>query len=103
MSFERARRCARRSRRTRPLRKRRHRREKPSPRRTAELLRDVAAALEFAHQAGIVHRDVKPENVIVDREGRPHLMDFGLARDVSGDRVTVTGTILGTPVYMSPE
>jgi serine/threonine protein kinase/Tfp pilus assembly protein PilF len=68
------------------------------------IVRDVARALAHAHEKGIVHRDVKPENVMVDTEGRPKLMDFGLAR-TTGDheRLTVTGTVLGTPAYMSPE
>src|SRR5262249_27236316 len=79
------------------------RREPLSPRRIAEVVRGVALALAHAHENGVVHRDVKPENVIVDREGRPHLMDFGLARDVSADRLTLPGAILGTPSYMAPE
>ncbi|MBI3723220.1 protein kinase, partial [bacterium] len=74
------------------------------PRRIAEIVREVALALEHAHENGIVHRDVKPENVIVDKDGRPHLMDFGLAREIGGSsRLTVTGQALGTPVYMAPE
>jgi tetratricopeptide (TPR) repeat protein/predicted Ser/Thr protein kinase len=80
------------------------RKEPLAPRRIAEIVRDVARALEHAHAAGVVHRDVKPENVVIDREGRAKLMDFGLARDATGgERMTVTGTILGTPAYMSPE
>ncbi|HET6203292.1 MAG TPA: SUMF1/EgtB/PvdO family nonheme iron enzyme [Planctomycetota bacterium] len=63
----------------------------------------VADALEQAHRAGVVHRDVKPGNILVDREGEPRLVDFGLAR--GGDAVTVTrtGSAAGTPAYMSPE
>ncbi|MBI3723962.1 protein kinase, partial [bacterium] len=73
-------------------------------RRACEIVAEVAAALEHAHGNGVVHRDVKPENVIVDREGRPHLMDFGLALDVkAASRLTVEGDILGTPAYMAPE
>ncbi|MBI3723224.1 tetratricopeptide repeat protein [bacterium] len=80
------------------------RREPMAPRRAAEVIREVALALAHAHASGVVHRDVKPENVLVDKEGRPHLMDFGLAREVGeGQRMTVTGQVLGTPAYMSPE
>jgi tetratricopeptide (TPR) repeat protein/predicted Ser/Thr protein kinase len=75
-----------------------------APRRLAEIIRGVALALEHAHENGIIHRDVKPENVIVDREGRTHLMDFGLAREVeAAERLTGTGQALGTPAFMSPE
>ena len=49
----------------------------------AELVREVALALEHAHEQRIIHRDIKPQNVILDHEGKPHLMDFGLARDAS--------------------
>jgi WD40 repeat protein len=75
------------------------------PRRAAEIIAALAEALHFAHGQGIVHRDVKPANVMLDREGRPHLMDFGLARieGASGEKLTQDGAILGTPAYMAPE
>lgn len=69
-----------------------------------EVLRQIAEALHYAHQMGVVHRDVKPENIIVDAGGRGHLTDFGLARRIEGEeRLTLTGAILGTPAYLSPE
>jgi WD40 repeat protein len=73
-------------------------------RQAAELIAEVAEALHYAHQHGVVHRDVKPSNVMLDLEGRPHLMDFGLAKRAA-DEVTMTleGQLLGTPAYMSPE
>ena len=67
------------------------------------LLRDVAAALGYAHARGVVHRDVKPENVLVDGRGRPRVLDFGVAAHASGPRLTQTGAMVGTPAYMSPE
>jgi eukaryotic-like serine/threonine-protein kinase len=79
-------------------------REDPSLRRRVELLRDVAEALGHAHQNGIVHRDVKPGNVMVDQAGRARLTDFGLARDVeAGGGLSRTGQIMGTPLFLSPE
>ncbi len=76
-----------------------------SPRRAAEIVREVALALDHAHRQGILHRDVKPHNVIVDGEGQPHLTDFGLARqtDSQDASLTATGQLLGTPHYVSPE
>jgi hypothetical protein len=73
-------------------------------RRAARLVRDLAEALAYAHEKGVVHRDVKPANVMVDTGGQVHLMDFGMAhcRDAAA-RLTRHGTILGTPAYMSPE
>jgi hypothetical protein len=82
------------------------RREGPLPfARAEQVLRDVADALAYLHRRGIVHRDVKPENIYVDPDGtRAFLADFGIAKPVDGDSgLTLTGVVLGTPTYMSPE
>jgi len=73
--------------------------------RTVRVLRDVADALAYAHARGVVHRDIKPDNVLIDRaSGRPMVTDFGIARAAAGEtRLTVTGVAVGTPAYMSPE
>ncbi len=69
------------------------------------LVEKLARALHTAHGAGLVHRDVKPANVLIDRDGEPVLVDFGLARDVGSELsgLTRTGERLGTPAYMAPE
>ncbi len=64
---------------------------------------DLCQALEYAHQRGLIHRDIKPANVMLDQEGRPILMDFGIARLLGGGAHTATGTVLGTALYMAPE
>ena len=63
----------------------------------------IATALEYAHSRGIIHRDIKSSNILVTRDGRPVLMDFGIAHAASGTRLTQTGLVIGTPEYMSPE
>ena len=72
--------------------------------RVERVFRDIAAALSAAHELGIVHRDVKPENIFVDDEGHALLADFGVARSMSGDtQLTMSGVAIGTPAYMAPE
>ncbi|MEQ1852949.1 MAG: serine/threonine-protein kinase, partial [Chthoniobacteraceae bacterium] len=74
------------------------------PERAARLLATVAGAVEFAHRAHILHRDLKPHNVMMDAEGVPHLTDFGLAKRMDVDSgMTQTGAIMGSPSYMAPE
>ena len=73
-------------------------------REAAELCAKIADALDHAHQSGVIHRDLKPGNIILDAAGEPHIMDFGLARREAGEvTMTVEGKVLGTPAYMSPE
>jgi len=69
-----------------------------------ELVVNIGTALDFAHQRGIVHRDVKPQNILFRRDGTALLSDFGIAKEEETDtELTSTGTILGSPFYMSPE
>ena len=78
-------------------------------REAAELLRKVASAISFAHVENVIHRDLKPANILLDREGEPHVSDFGLAKhtakseDATDQSLTATGQVLGTPSYMPPE
>ena len=68
--------------------------------------RDVAEAVHAAHETGLIHRDLKPQNIMVEKAGdrwKPHVMDFGLAREEEASRMTETGAMVGTPAYMAPE
>jgi serine/threonine-protein kinase len=79
-------------------------REPMPPARAVAIVRGVAGALEYAHGKGVVHRDVKPQNILLDEVGHVYLADFGVAKIVEGPGgVTVTGMISGTPQYMAPE
>jgi eukaryotic-like serine/threonine-protein kinase len=72
------------------------------PQEALAIARQVALGLAYAHEQGVVHRDIKPDNILVDREGRPVITDFGVAHLESSD-LTRTGEVLGTPHFMSPE
>ena len=74
-----------------------------TPTRAAEVVAQVACALDYAHRHGVVHRDVKPDNVLFDEDGNAVLTDFGIATARFHGRLTASGRAMGTPHYMSPE
>jgi serine/threonine protein kinase/tetratricopeptide (TPR) repeat protein len=67
------------------------------------IIKDIAGALDYAHSKDMLHRDVKPSNILLDKNGKAYLTDFGIARLLSDQKFTATGTLIGTPAYMSPE
>ena len=86
------------------------RRTAPPPRAVADLLRRISEAIAYAHRRGVIHRDLKPGNILVDRDGVPRVLDFGLARSVSGaaasnpaSGTTIAGEFAGTFAYAAPE
>jgi serine/threonine-protein kinase len=70
---------------------------------SALIIREVAKGLEYTHTKNIIHRDIKPSNIIISFQGDVKLIDFGVAKDETPSRLTITGMIVGTPSYMSPE
>jgi eukaryotic-like serine/threonine-protein kinase len=77
--------------------------KKLAPAEAASILAQVCRALEAAHNEGVIHRDLKPQNIMLDKTGRAYVMDFGIARSMLGSGMTQTGALIGTPDYMSPE
>jgi tetratricopeptide (TPR) repeat protein/predicted Ser/Thr protein kinase len=77
--------------------------EKLSPEETVRIISQVCRALESAHAAGVVHRDLKPQNIMLDAKDRVYVMDFGIAHSLETPGMTQTGALMGTPEYMSPE
>jgi len=73
------------------------------PERAAEIAAEICAALQFAHRQNLIHRDIKPHNIIITPMGQVKVMDFGIARVGSGNGMTQTGTVMGTAQYISPE
>jgi len=76
---------------------------RPQPAQSADIVRQAAAALDYAHQKGVVHRDIKPANLMLQHQTQVKIADFGIARITFAPKHTVTGTVMGTPEYMSPE
>ena len=77
--------------------------EELTPERVARVLERLAEAVQALHDAGVFHRDIKPDNVILRLDGEPVLLDFGTAKDLRGETLTRTGDFLGTPEYVAPE
>ena len=78
--------------------------KRPSPKEAADMLAQLADAVQHAHEHGVIHRDLKPSNIMLDEAGQPRIMDFGLAKREAGEiTMTMDGKVLGTPAYMSPE
>ncbi|MDR5683029.1 MAG: protein kinase [Armatimonadota bacterium] len=73
------------------------------PERAVRIAAEVCRALEYAHGRGIVHRDIKPQNILITRNGQVKVTDFGIARAISSSTITETGTVLGSVQYLSPE
>ncbi|GEM_PF-143901 len=78
-------------------------RKKLPPEESVAIMEQICLALDAAHAVGVIHRDLKPQNVMLDQTGRVLVMDFGLARTLEGDGMTQTGALVGTMEYMSPE
>jgi serine/threonine protein kinase/tetratricopeptide (TPR) repeat protein len=74
-----------------------------SPQKAVSVARQISEGLSEAHNLGVVHRDLKPQNIMIDKEGNAHIMDFGIARLMGGPEMTEAGLIIGTPEAMSPE
>jgi eukaryotic-like serine/threonine-protein kinase len=77
--------------------------KKLEPAEAATIMAQVCRALEAAHAEGVIHRDLKPQNIMLDKSGRVYVMDFGIARSLVTKGMTQTGALIGTPDYMSPE
>src|SRR5207245_6339704 len=76
---------------------------KLTPEEAARIILQICRALEAAHSEGVIHRDLKPQNIMLDANGRAYVMDFGIARSAYLPGMTQTGALIGTPEYMSPE
>ena len=74
-----------------------------APEQVVEIINGIGGALAYAHRQGMIHRDVKPQNIMFTREGQPLLTDFGIAKIVGGGAGSASGSLSGTPAYMSPE
>ena len=80
-----------------------HEKKKFRPEEAVEIIKQACRALDAAHSVGVIHRDLKPQNIMCDASGRVLVMDFGLARTLGGDGMTQSGALVGTMEYMSPE
>ena len=74
-----------------------------NPARAISIAKQLCKGLAEAHKTGVIHRDLKPQNVMIDHQGNARIMDFGIARTMKGEGLTADGMIIGTPEYMAPE